>query len=234
MPPFDDVIMNIYFLCLLALSTKVQAATATQNAANGAIGGADVYDTPRPTHPPEYQPRAGDNNTDDDTYEAMALPPKTKRYWDNPPSWWCHQMETFPRYWPFVRGIHRSPMDSPRKGQWRGAVMFSVICAWTNGWAKDRDAGGLRRHRVPYDVSVMLRWLISIVLKGLYKILVPENKVLLGQRYLNDFLIIYILYSKPCKQYFLNISLLTPLNTFLSQVLKMYQHLFAKCSKCAA
>ena len=29
-------------------------------------------------------------------------------------------METFLRYWPFVRGIHRSPVNSPYKGQWRG------------------------------------------------------------------------------------------------------------------
>ena len=35
----------------------------------------------------------------------------------------------FPRHWPFVRGIHRSPVNSPHKGQWRGALMFSVICA---------------------------------------------------------------------------------------------------------
>ena len=33
---------------------------------------------------------------------------------------WKH----FPRYWPFVRGSHRSPVNSPHKGQWRGAVMF--------------------------------------------------------------------------------------------------------------
>ena len=33
----------------------------------------------------------------------------------------------FPRYWPFVRGIHRSPVNSPHKGQWRGAMMFSLI-----------------------------------------------------------------------------------------------------------
>ena len=40
-------------------------------------------------------------------------------------SWWRHQMEKkFPRYWPFMRGIHRSPVDSPQKGQWRGALMF--------------------------------------------------------------------------------------------------------------
>ena len=37
---------------------------------------------------------------------------------------WKH----FPRYWPFVRGIHRSQVNSPHKGQWRGALMFSLIC----------------------------------------------------------------------------------------------------------
>ena len=42
------------------------------------------------------------------------------------------------------------------KDQWRGAWIFSVICAWTNGWANNRDAGDLRRHRAHYDVTVML------------------------------------------------------------------------------
>ena len=64
---------------------------------------------------------------------------------------WKH----FPRYWPFVRGIHRWPVDSPHKCQWRGALMFSLICAWTNGWANNRDTGDLRRHRAHYDGSVM-------------------------------------------------------------------------------
>ena len=54
-------------------------------------------------------------------------------------SWWRHQMETFPRYWPFVRGIHRSPVNSPHKGQCRGALMFSLICVWTNGWVNIRN-----------------------------------------------------------------------------------------------
>ena len=40
----------------------------------------------------------------------------------------------FQRYWPFVRGIRRSPVNSPHKGQWRGALVFSLICAWINGW----------------------------------------------------------------------------------------------------
>ena len=57
---------------------------------------------------------------------------------------------TGPLWW----GIHRSPVNSPHKGQWRGALMFSMICAWTNGWANHRDVGDLRRHHAHYDVIV--------------------------------------------------------------------------------
>ena len=64
---------------------------------------------------------------------------------------WKH----FPRYWPFVQGIHRSPVNSPHKGQWRGALMFTLICARINGWANSREAGDLRRYRPHYDVIVM-------------------------------------------------------------------------------
>ena len=64
---------------------------------------------------------------------------------------WKH----FPLYWPFVRGIHRSPVNSPHKGQWRGALMFLLICAWINGWVNNREAGDFRRHRAHYDVTVM-------------------------------------------------------------------------------
>ena len=70
-------------------------------------------------------------------------------------SWWRHQWKHFLRYWPFVRGIHRSPVNSPHKGQWRGALMFSSICVWINGWVNSRQAGHLRRYRAHYDVSVM-------------------------------------------------------------------------------
>ena len=64
------------------------------------------------------------------------------------------QWKHFPRYWPFVRGIHRSPANSPHKGQWREALMFSLICARINGWVKNREAGDLRRHRAHCDVTV--------------------------------------------------------------------------------
>ena len=46
-------------------------------------------------------------------------------------------------------------MNSPQKGQWRGALMFSLICVWINSWVNNREAGDLRRHRVHYDVIVM-------------------------------------------------------------------------------
>ena len=67
---------------------------------------------------------------------------------------WKH----FPRYWPFMRGIHRWPVNSPHKGQWRGALMFSLICVWTNRWVNKGDAGGLRRHWAHYSATVMILW----------------------------------------------------------------------------
>ena len=60
-----------------------------------------------------------------------------------------------PRYWPFVWGIHRSPANSPHKGQRRRALMFSLICVWINGWVNNREAGDLRRHRAHCVVIVM-------------------------------------------------------------------------------
>ena len=70
-------------------------------------------------------------------------------------SWWRHQMETFSALLTFVRGIHRWPVNSPHKGQWRGALMFSLICTWANEGVNDQDAGDLRRHRAHYGATVM-------------------------------------------------------------------------------
>ena len=44
--------------------------------------------------------------------------------------------EHFPRYWPFGWGIHRWLVNSAHKGQWRGALRFSLIWAWINGGDK--------------------------------------------------------------------------------------------------
>ena len=58
-------------------------------------------------------------------------------------------------YWPFVRRIRRWPVDSPHIGQWRGALMFSFICALTNSWENCLDTCDLRRHRAHYNITVM-------------------------------------------------------------------------------
>ena len=69
--------------------------------------------------------------------------------------WWRHQMEYFPCYWSLV-GMHRSLVNSPHKCQWRGALMFCWICAWTNGWVKK-----LRRLRAHYDVIISIIIIIT-------------------------------------------------------------------------
>ena len=66
---------------------------------------------------------------------------------------WKHN----PRYWPFVRRIHQSLVNSPHKGQWRGALMLSLICDQINGWVNNRKAGDLRRYCAHCDVIVMIR-----------------------------------------------------------------------------
>ena len=58
----------------------------------------------------------------------------------------------FSRCWLFVRGVHRSPVNSPHKYQWRGALMLSLICAYS---VNNRGAGDLRRHRAHYDVTIV-------------------------------------------------------------------------------
>ena len=61
----------------------------------------------------------------------------------------------FLRYWPFVRGVHRSTMNSPHKSQWRGALMFSLIRACIISWVNNPEAGDSRQYRARYDVIVV-------------------------------------------------------------------------------
>ena len=92
----------------------------------------------------------------------------------------------FPRYWPFVRGIHRSPVNSPHKGQWRGALMFTLICARINGWVNNREAGDLRRYRTHYDVIVMYHVLRTLLFWSLNKLIwirsykMTKNQIIAG------------------------------------------------------
>ena len=62
-------------------------------------------------------------------------------------------------------GNSPGPVNSPHKGQWRGALMFSLICGefmfslicvWINDWVNNCDTGDLRRHRGHCDVIVMI------------------------------------------------------------------------------
>ena len=71
-------------------------------------------------------------------------------------TWWHHQMEAFSALLAICAGgIHWSPVNSPHKGQWRRALIFSLICIWINGWVNNREAGDLRCYRAHYDVIVM-------------------------------------------------------------------------------
>ena len=72
--------------------------------------------------------------------------------------WWRHQMKTFSALLAICAGNSPVTGEFPaHKGQWRGALMFSLICAWMNGWVNNREAGDLRCHPAHYDVIVMHR-----------------------------------------------------------------------------
>ena len=81
----------------------------------------------------------------------VQVPDKRSTYM----SWWRHQMETFSALLAICAGIHRSPVNSPHKCQWSGALTFSLICAWIKGWVNNGEVGDLRHHHVHYDVTVM-------------------------------------------------------------------------------
>ena len=44
------------------------------------------------------------------------------------------------------------------KSQWRGALIFSLICVWINGWVNNCEAGDLRRYRAHYNVIVICKY----------------------------------------------------------------------------
>ena len=62
------------------------------------------------------------------------------------------QRKHFSRYWPIVRGIHRSSVNSPHKGRWRGLWCF---LSSEPGRVNNRKSGDLRCHRAHYEVIVM-------------------------------------------------------------------------------
>ena len=70
-------------------------------------------------------------------------------------TWWRHQMETFSALLAIWEGNSQVPVNSPHKGQWRGTLMFSLICARINCWVSNGEAGDLRHHGAHYYVIVM-------------------------------------------------------------------------------
>ena len=65
-------------------------------------------------------------------------------------------METFSALLAICAGNSPVTGEFPaHKGQWRGALLFSLIGAWINGWVNNRKAGDLRRHHAHYNVIVM-------------------------------------------------------------------------------
>ena len=71
--------------------------------------------------------------------------------------WWRHQMETFSALLAICVGNSPVPVKSPNKGQWRGALVFSLICVWIDGWVNNHEAGVFEtlsrpfwRHRYSY------------------------------------------------------------------------------------
>ena len=71
-------------------------------------------------------------------------------------SWWRHQMEIFSTLLALYAGNSTVPVNSPHEGQWSGALMFSLICAWINDWVNNHEDGDLRQHCAHYDVNVMI------------------------------------------------------------------------------
>ena len=65
-------------------------------------------------------------------------------------------METFSALLAICAGNSAVPGQFPHKGQWRGALMFSSIWVWINGWVNSREAGDLRCYCTHYDVIVMV------------------------------------------------------------------------------
>ena len=81
---------------------------------------------------------------------CLSLISKRKSFCHDDVIKWKHR----PRYWPFVWGIHQSPVNSPHKDQWRRALMLSLICVWINSSVNNRQGGDLRCYRTHYDITV--------------------------------------------------------------------------------
>ena len=71
-------------------------------------------------------------------------------------AWWPHHMEAFSALLAFCEGNPLVTGGFPSQRPVTRSFDVSLICAWTNGWANNRDAGDLRRHLAHCNVTVMV------------------------------------------------------------------------------
>ena len=92
-------------------------------------------------------------------------------------TWWRYQIKAFCALLALCEGnppvTGGFPSDSHHKGQSLGALMLSLICAWTDGWAKNLDAGDLRRHQC--NVSFCFTITVLLVIKRFYSKISATN-----------------------------------------------------------
>ena len=107
-------------------------------------------------------------------------------------------METFSALLAICAGNSPVPGEFSHKGQWRGALMFSLICVWINDWVNNREAGDLRRYLAHHDVTVMWRAVIGTCRTELSQVTHPGiNPVRWHNRQCSNYLVELVAHSMP-------------------------------------
>ena len=116
------------------------------------IGNANILVGLSPLAAPEVLKMATSNAASDDFIEYDRISDPIVLYI----SWWPHQVETFSALLAICVGNSPVTSEFPTQRQWCGALIFSLICAWMNGWVNTREAGDLKRHHAHNDVTIMI------------------------------------------------------------------------------
>ena len=81
--------------------------------------------------------------------------------------WWCHDMimtwQWFPHYWPYVRGIHGSLLDSADKGPVTVTLIFPLLLAWISCWTNRRVVSAFRWHDAHVISPWCTIWLVQLI-----------------------------------------------------------------------